>query len=358
MIANKNLGWGGICLHAFACTIVLFLFTTCLSVDEDFLQSKLTISDDNQTEFEKDGGSRTFEIESNRDWSVKVESGAEWIAVSPMKGSVNTKELTVTVKKNDGEARKGSIKVTCSSIDKTITVTQKGKDAPTFEYTTIRDIRDMYEACEKDELIIDEHLLLKAVVISDRIGANRAAKRDGFIQDKAGTGIAFRVKQSETPFEMGDELIINLKDATIHYFDYAGIVQIIFSKMDVEVVGESVFVAPKELTIDEIENGTYDGTLVKIKDVQFREYEHLNYFDAGNATNRLLECVDGGVIDVKTTKNASFGDKALPAGSGDIVGIASFCKEKWELQIRNLEDVNEMSNDELTRFEQIGRAHV
>ena len=352
MITEKNLGWGGICLYAFAYITALFLFTTCLSVDENFLQSKLTISDDNQTEFEKDGGTRIFEIESNRDWSVKVESGAEWIAVSPMKGSKETKELTVTVKNNDGEARKGSIKVTCSSIDKIITVAQKGKDAPTLEYTSIRDIRDMYEACEENELIIDEPLMLKAVVISDRVGANRSAKRDGFIQDDAGDGLAFRVTQPENLYDLGDELVINLKDARIHYFDYAGIVQILFSKMGVELINQNVFVAPKELTISEINDRKYDGTLVKIKDVQFREYEELRYYDSGSSTSRLLECADGSVIDVKTTKNADFRNEALPIGSGNIVGIASFCKESWELQIRNLDDVKEMSNDVSTRFEQ------
>ena len=330
----------------------LFLFTTCLSVDDDFLDSKLSISDDNQTMFNKDGGSRVFEIESNRDWGVKIESGSEWLTVSPMKGSKETKEITVTVKKNEGEDRKAIFKVSCSSINKTITLTQKGKNAPSINYVTIKDIRSMYFDSGKTEILIDEPLILKAIVISDRIGANRSAKRDGFIQDEAGNGLAFRVTQNETLFDIGDELAINLEGAKLHYYEYAGILQLIFSKMNTEVIGQNRPIAPKQISIEELQSSIHDGTLVKIENVQFKEFRGLNYYSGeGNATMRALESDDGRNIDVKTTKNANFKNKALPEGSGTIVAIASYCKENWELQIRNLDDVKMMSKDELTRFE-------
>ena len=350
MMNKKQLGSKS--LYLFAYFAVLLILTTCMSVDENFSLSKVTIDGDIETLFEKDIGSRTFEIESNGDWSVKTVSGGDWMAVNPMRGSKGTTKLTVTVKENKGDTRKGSFKVTCSSIDKTITITQKGRDAPSLEYISIKDIRKMYTDSGKGEIRIDESLLLKAVVISDKIVANRSAKRDGFIQDKAGSGLAFRVTQSETPYDMGDELIINLKDAKIHYYEYAGILQLIFSKMDAEIINQNMFVAPKELTIDEIKDGEYDGVLVKIRDVQFKDYKDLNYYSGeGNATSRLLESVDGQTIVVKTTKNANFKNEALPAGKGNIVAIASFCKESWELQIRNLDDAKEMSNDASTRFE-------
>lgn len=330
----------------------LFLFTTCLSVDEDFLDSKLIISDDNQTMFNKDGGSRVFEIESNRDWSVKIESGSEWLSVSPMKGSEKTTEITVTVKKNEGETRKASFKVSCASIDKTITLTQKGKDFPSLNYVAIKDIRSMYFDSGKSEIIIDEPLILKAVVTSDRIGANRSAKRDGFIQDEAGNGLAFRVTQNETLFDMGDELAINLEGSKLHYYEYAGILQLIFSRMDAEVIGQNRPVAPKQIAIEELQSSIFDGTLVEIKNVQFKKFKDLKYYSGeGNSTMRILESIDGESIDVKTYKNANFKNKILPAGSGSIVAIASYCKENWEFQIRNLDDVKMMSRDELTRFE-------
>ena len=204
MITKKQLGWKGLCLLVFAYTTSLFLFTTCMSVDDDIVSSKLTIIDGEGVVFESDGGSRVFEIESTRDWSIEIEKGSDWINVTPMKGAKEATGLTINVKRNEGNSREGSFKVSSSKIDKTITITQKGKDTPDLEYATIKAIRDMYEASGKSELIIDEPLMLRAFVISDRVGANRCAKRDGFIQDKAGNGIAFRVTQSETPFDMGD----------------------------------------------------------------------------------------------------------------------------------------------------------
>ena len=351
MMTKKQLGLRGIPLLVLTYTTFLLLFTTCMSVDDDYSNSKLAIIAEGGIRFDSYGDSKTFEIETNGDWSVKIESGAEWLSVNPMKGTKKTKELTVNVKKNEGDTRKGTLIVTSSSIDKTITVTQIGKDVQSFEFVTIKDIRDMYTESGRGEMIIDEPLMLKAVVISDREGANRSSKRDGYIQDSEGYGLAFRVTQSETPFNMGDELIINLQDAKIHYFDYAGILQIVFSKMDAQINAQNVTVSPKEVTIKTLHNGMYDGTLVRIKDVQFEDYKGLNYYAGeGNATSRLLACVDGGTIEVKTTKNANFKNRALPAGKGSIVGIASFCKENWELQMRNHDDAKGMSNDESTRF--------
>ena len=350
MMIRKQLGLRSISLLVLTYSTFLLLFTTCMSVDDDYSSSKLAIIAEGGVQFDSYGDSKTFEIETNGDWNVKIELGSEWISVTPMKGTKKTKELTVNVKKNEGDTRKGTFVVTSSSIDKTITVTQSGKDVQNFEFVTIKDIRDMYNESGRSEMIIDEPLMLKAVVISDREGANRFAKKDGFIQDSAGCGMAFRVTQSETPFDMGDELIINLQDAKVHY-DYAQVLQIIFSTKNVDVGAQNVMVSPKELTIEALQNNRYDGTLVRLKDVQFIDYKGLNYYAGeGNATSRLLVCNNGDTVSVNTTKNASFRNKALPAGSGNIIGVVSYRNKNWELQMRNHDDAKEMSNDESTRF--------
>lgn len=348
---KKQLDLRGIPLLVLTYTTFLLLFTTCMSVDDDYSNSKLAIIAEGGIRFDSYGDSKTFEIETNGDWSVKIEAGSEWISVNPMKGTKKTKELTVNVKKNEGDSREGTFIVTSSSIDKAITVTQTGKDVQSFEFVTIKDIRDIYNESGREEIVIDEPLMLKAVVISDREGANRFAKKDGFIQDNAGYGMAFRVTQSETPYDMGDELTINLQDAKIHY-DYAQVLQIIFSTKNVDVGAQNVMISPKELTIEALQNNRYDGTLVRLKDVQFIDYKGLNYYAGeGNATSRLLVCNNGDTVAVNTTKNASFRNKALPAGSGNIISVVSYRNESWELQMRNLDDVKGMSNDEATRFE-------
>lgn len=350
MIIKKRQPIYNILLVAFAASI--FLFTTCMTVDEDFLNPKLTIIDKAVALFEKDEGSKTLKIEVNRDWIVKIESDAHWIDVSPMSGSKEITELTINVKSNDGMPREGSFKIIASSIEKSITITQKGEDASSIEYTTIKDIRAMYSAHNQNEWTIAEPLFLKAVVISDRDAANRPSKRDGFIQDQTGNGIAFRVIQAETPYELGDELSINLEGSKVLYFEYGGVLQIIFSKINVKVVTQNAPITPTEHTIEEIFDGVHDGTLVKLNDVQFKDYEGLKYYGGeGGYTNRILESCNGANINVKTTKNASFKNDGLPAGMGSLVAIASLCKGTWELLIRNLDDVKEISNDELSRCE-------
>lgn len=332
--------------------IILCTVITCMPVDEDFHNPQLVIIGQENLQFENTADSKTFQIESNQDWEIKKNKSYDWVEFTPMSGTKGTTNITVHTDENTEDERSCSVKVITAGTEEKIEITQAGKEQEQLNNTTIREIRETFQNLDKDEWIISEPLQLEGIVISDRMGANRSAKRDGFIQDKHGYGIAYRVTQSETPFNMGDQLQINLLDAKVHYFEYAGILQIIFSKMNVEVSHEELVIAPNELLISELDSKKHDGTLIKINDVQFREFKDLNYYSGkGNATKRLLECADGDSIELKTTKNASFKNDPLPAGKGNIVGIASYCKEQWEIQLRNLNDATEMSNDQTTRFQ-------
>lgn len=318
-----------------------------MPVDDNIGEPQLTFSVEGDITFEKEGGTNTISLTSNRDWSISKEVGANWMKINPENGVKGSATIAIEVDSNDGEARKGSLIITASTIDRAIIVVQNGKETPPIEFTTIEEIRAMYFESGIEEWVIEKPMLLKGVVISDRVGANRASQRDGFIQDAAGDGLAFRVTQSTHSFDLGDEVIVNLEGATLLY--YGGVLQINFSTKAVQIENKNIAVAPKELTIEEILNGGYDGSLVKINDVQFETYKQLNYYEKGIATNRILENCDGDNIILRTTKYASFRDKALPAGNGDIIGIASLNSGSWQLLIRNMDDVNEMSNDESTR---------
>ena len=233
--------------------------------------------------------------------------------------------------------------INCMPVDDDISETK----ATSIKYVTIEETRTLYAESEKEEWTIEEPLQLKGVVISDRVGANRPSQKDGFIQDSDGNGLAFRVAQSKHTYDVGDELSINLEGATL--LNYLGVLQINFSTKVVTTENTDVVVTPKELTIEETLNGAYDGTLVMIKDVQFETFKGLNYYETGIATNRILENCSGATIIVKTTKYANFKDEPLPAGKGNVTGIMSLNNGDWQLLIRNLNDVKEMSNDESTR---------
>ena len=220
------------------------------------------------------------------------------------------------------------------------------------EYKTINDIRTMYAAKGVEEWTIAEPLQLKAVIISDRVGGNSTSLKNGYIQDNSGNGLGFRSK-SDHVFNLGEELIIDLQGAVIS--QYGGAVQLGFANEKAKVNATNVTITPKVMTVEEVLGGGYDATLVKVKDVQFKEYKDLTYFEGDFSTHsRTLENKQGKTIDVTTAKFAAFKDNILPKGKGNIVGIMSIFNGSWQLAIRNLGDISEMSNDESTRFSDEG----
>ena len=217
------------------------------------------------------------------------------------------------------------------------------------ELITIAELMAMYNASGQDKWTIAEPLKIKAVVTSDREGGNSTSPKNGYIQDKDGNAIGFRVDEDDHKFDLGDQLTINVTGAEISKF--GGAIQIGFSTQSAEVTDTDVVIAPIEVTIEEILDGNYDATLVKIKDVQFEEYENLTYFEGDkNTFDRVLVNINGVTVNVNTSVFAQFKDELLPKGKGDIVGIMATYFGNWQLAIRNLDDVSGMSNDESTRF--------
>lgn len=101
------------------------LFVGCKETGEDSELPSLSV---NPTEIsvDKAGGSQTFTVKSNRDWTVKAD--ADWLAVNPTYGSASKKDATVTVTalQNTGFNRTGTVTVSTDFDYKTITVTQPG----------------------------------------------------------------------------------------------------------------------------------------------------------------------------------------------------------------------------------------
>ena len=332
-----------------AFAIFLFLFSNCSSYDEDITQIEVTFTDEALISFGKDGGTKSIEVKSNKDWTITKGADANWIKVSPTEGPEGVISVTVTVENNEGDAREGLFTIIASDSEKTITVTQNGKDGSAFEYTTIREIRTLYADSGQKQLRITQSLKLRGVVISDAEGGNNISPNEGFIQDETGVGIAYRVANQSLLFVIGDRLFINLAGSTIS--NNNGVLQLNFTADQVKVQAQEVVVEPKELSIEEVLSGYYDAILVKIMDAQFRTFENLSYYEGkGSVTNRALESNKNANIIVRTAKSAKFKDEPLPAGKGNIVGIVSQINGIWSLAMRNLGDASEMSTDASTRF--------
>ena len=221
-------------------------------------------------------------------------------------------------------------------------------EVPSGEFKTIEDIRTMYTSSGEEKLTITEALKLKAVIITDRAGGNSTSLKNGYLQDEAGNGIGFRATVDHE-FNMGEELIIDLEGAEISKYGEA--LQLGFAPDKATVNATDVAVAPKVLTIEQVLDGMYDGVLVKVKAVQFKEYEgHTYYEGTQSAYNHAIENANAKTIDVRTAKYATFKDDALPKGSGDIVGVMTVFDGAWQVYPRNKADLSGMSDDVSTRF--------
>ena len=216
------------------------------------------------------------------------------------------------------------------------------------EYKTIEQLRTMYADSGEEAFTITEALELKAVVISDRVGGNSTSLKNGYIQDEAGNGLGFRTTEDHE-FNLGEELIIDLEGAVISVYGEA--LQLGFAPAKATVNDTDVAIAPKNLTIEQVLDGMYDGVLVRVMDVQFKNYEGHTYYEGTfSAHNHAIENENAKTIDVRTAKYAEFAADALPKGSGDIVGIMTVFNGNWQVYPRNNADLAEMSDDVSTRF--------
>lgn len=354
MITKKQNIMKNFALFAIAIVSSAMLFVNCRGDEDVYSKPEVSVSSDKALNFGKDAETKTIQIQTNRPWRVVREPGADWIDFTPNQGSEGTHTISVTVKSNPESARETFFTVVSSVEKSVINVTQAGADGSTIEYITIKDLREKYAAEGKDSWTIDKPFKLKAVVTSDRVGGNSASLRNGFMQDESGYGIAFRTSDANHTFNMATEVNIDLKGAIVS--KYGDALQLGFATTKAKSQGETEMPAPKELTIQEIEKGNFDAILVKVKDVQFQDYKNLTYQEGQYATNRTLQDCESRTLLVRTTQYASFKEELLPAGKGNMIGILSWFKPAtgsgmWQLYVRNLDDVQEMSNDEASRCE-------
>ena len=178
MNIKKQQKWKSISLLVFAFIASLFLFTNCGSDDDVYVAPQVEFAEDgtvperNEVSFSQESGSKTIEITTNRDWTIKKEEDADWIDITLVKGEEGSTALTITVKSNEGAARKGFFTIQASTAKITIRVNQASVDGKEFKYYTIQELRDMYAENGKDTWTVTEPMLLEAIVTSDRAGGN------------------------------------------------------------------------------------------------------------------------------------------------------------------------------------------
>lgn len=98
----------------------------------------LSVKDEEQAlEISEEGGSLSFEISSNQDWSTVVIEGAEWLSISSGETGALNGKVSLSAKENTGEKRYGAVSVLDRHGEERVVVkvTQNGVqlDPATFE---------------------------------------------------------------------------------------------------------------------------------------------------------------------------------------------------------------------------------
>lgn len=80
-----------------------------------------------------DGGTADVSFTATAAWTASVRDGSAWLSVSPQSGSAGDGMVRITAKANDTyDERNAAVVLACGTASKTVTVTQKQKDALTL----------------------------------------------------------------------------------------------------------------------------------------------------------------------------------------------------------------------------------
>lgn len=181
--------------------------------------------DVSSSDFTTDGGSNTISFTTEAPWTAEVlNSRADaWCSVSPTDGPAGDAEITVTTTANDTpDNRSASIVIKAGTTEKTITVSQKQKDALTvtsdkFEVSaeggevTIEvkaNIDFEYTISEKAKAWIasaDSRALKTTTLVFDVSANEDTEKREGSITITSGS-----FKETVTVYQEGTEPVITL----------------------------------------------------------------------------------------------------------------------------------------------------
>ena len=78
-----------------------------------------------------EGGSATISFTSTDAWSAEISPASDWLTISPTSGTAGSGSVNVTVKANESEeSRSATIKITASTAEKSVAISQEGIEVP------------------------------------------------------------------------------------------------------------------------------------------------------------------------------------------------------------------------------------
>ncbi|PKP10959.1 MAG: hypothetical protein CVU08_13215 [Bacteroidetes bacterium HGW-Bacteroidetes-3] len=205
---------------------------------------------------------------------------------------------------------------------------------------TLAAIRQMYKGNMVEFGINNNYVVEGFVISSDEHGSfeKKLVIQDAVENATAGIQILIGKTANFEQYNIGDKVFVKLNKLYMNKKD--GILTIGFPKgtaiTEIEEsqigdfiynTGENFTLIPREISISEVLNPTFENTLVKVKNVQLTQNElgsAFTYFSGTNNGFRTLEtCNIATRLSVFTNGKATFSNELFPQGKGNITGVLS-----------------------------------
>ena len=181
------------------------------------------------------------------------------------------------------------------------------------------------------------------IVVGDETSGN--IYKASFIMD--GNKAIELYMKSTSGLRNGDSIRVYLKGATLS--EYSGTPQIQdLDPNNITKLANNKHIEPELISTLDV-NNNYICHLVKFDHVEFAAADRNNTFAPSDAYGQFnlnqyddnCNLVDSKII-VRTSNYASFADKKLPSGNGDITGILTYYSsgDAWQFTIRSYSEVN------------------
>ncbi|MFT7899727.1 DUF5689 domain-containing protein [Tenacibaculum ascidiaceicola] len=179
------------------------------------------------------------------------------------------------------------------------------------------------------ETTVTKNLKLKLVITSD-LSTDNISNQNAFAQD-ATAGIALRFSDAYD-LKLGDEIEIAVGGAKLS--DYNGLLQLNVSPSSILNTTAGTLPTPEIITIAQALTGDYQGKLVQIEGVQFKDNTK-NY----DGSNLLISECDGDELTTFVRGQATFANNPVSDKRGTITGVMSDFNGV-QIYLRNETDVN------------------
>ncbi|WGH74881.1 DUF5689 domain-containing protein [Tenacibaculum tangerinum] len=190
---------------------------------------------------------------------------------------------------------------------------------------SLADVKDLYTG---SETTITQNLKVKVVITSD-LSTDNISNQNAFAQD-ATAGIALRFSDAYD-LKLGDEVEIAIGGAKLS--EFRGLLQLNIAPSSIISASAGTLPTPETITIEQALTGDYEGKLVQIEGVQFKDitgtYGGSNTFTS-DCTNELTTFV---------RSQATFASNAVSDKKGTLTGVMSDFNGP-QIYLRNEADVN------------------